>query len=369
MLRARQQRDFARFQVELSAEIAAARAALAEVIPAETGLSDDAAATPAIQQTGRRTLLKWGGMGAAATLAAAGGVTLAPLTAHASDGAHLTLGSSGNQAEHTTAIAYDGGEANPVVVRVTTTASNSTALTANAGAASASAPSGVSGSGGTNGRGVRGSATGTRAFGIWGTSGNGFGVVGESSTGIDLAAAGTGRLLQASSGSVGAPSSGSYAMGAQIRDAVGNLYICVASGSPGVWQKVVGRPVGYRSGSISFLPTPIRVYDSRPGNHPLVGNGVRNVQVTGVNIGGVQVPAGASGCVGNLTVVRPTTGGYLVIYPQGSPTPSSSTVNYVAYQTIPNSFWVGLSGGGQVTVHAFQSGSCQFIVDITGYIS
>jgi hypothetical protein len=30
---------------------------------------------------------------------------------------------------------------------------------------------------------------------------------------------------------------------------------------------------------------------------------------------------------------------------------------------------VGLSGSGQVTVHAFQSGNCQFIVDIAGFIS
>ena len=375
MLRASQQQDLARFRTALSAEIAEIRAELAAVLsaepeaPASIAGERDARVANAASVPSRRSLLKWGGLGAAASLAAAGGMTLTSPTAHAADGANLTLGSSGNQAEHTTEITYDGGEANPVVFRVTAGASNSTTLSASAGGGTTATTSGVAGSGGTNGKGVRGTANGRTAFGVWGASASGYGVVGESDTGIDLAATGAGRLLQAQSGSAGAPASGAHTAGEQMRDAFGNLYLCVTSGSPGVWRKVIGVPVGYRNGTISFLATPIRVYDSRPSDNPLVGNAARNVQVTGVNIGGVQVPPGATGCIGNLTVVRPTTSGYLVIYPQGSHTPSSSTVNFVAFQTIPNSFWVGLSGSGQVTVHALQSGNCQFIVDIAGYIS
>lgn len=373
-LRARQQRDFDRYREKLSAEVAELQATLGAIIadesaaPAEPAELAESAHAADAHTASRRTLLKWGGLGAAATLAAAGGASLAVPTARAADGGNVILGAS-NQGEHTTEIAYDGAETNPVVFRATVGSTNSTAISATVGSGTTDTTSGVSGSAGTNGKGVRGTANGSTAFGVWGVSASGYGIVGESGSGIDLAATGTGRLLQASSGSTGAPASGSYSVGEQIRDAVGNLYICVTSGSPGVWLKVVGQPVGYRGGTITFLPTPIRVYDSRPSNNPLVGNGVRDVQVTGVTIGGVQVPAGASGCIGNLTVVRPTTGGYLVIYPQGSRTPGSSTVNYVAYQTIPNSFWVGLSGSGQVTVHAFQSGNCQFIVDIAGYIA
>ena len=312
-LRARQQQDFARYREKLSAEVAELQAALSAITADESAPSADfahlaapvtapvePAPAPDPRTTSRRTLLKWGGLGAAAaTFAAAGGATLSAPTARAADGGNVILGAS-NQGEHTTEIAYDGAETNPVVFRATVGSSNSTAISATVGSGTTDTTSGVAGSGGTNGKGVRGTANGATAFGVWGVSDSGFGVVGESGTGIDLAATGTGRLLQASSGSAGAPSSGSYSAGEQIRDAVGALYICVTSGSPGVWMKVVGQPVGYRGGTITFLPTPIRVYDSRPSNNPLVGNGVRNVQVT---------------------------------------------------------------------VHAFQSGACQFIVDITGYIS
>ncbi|HEU5348338.1 MAG TPA: hypothetical protein VFU63_06970, partial [Ktedonobacterales bacterium] len=165
------------------------------------------------------------------------------------------------------------------------------------------------------------------------------------------------------------PKSGTYLAGEQMRDVYGNLFICVTGGSPGVWRKAVARNVGYKNGTIRFLPTPIRVYDSRKTGGPLVGNAKRDIQVAGVIIGGVQVPTGSVGCIGNLTVTSPSAGGYLVIYPQGSPTPTTSTVNFLTHQTVANSFAVGLSTGGQVTVHSFTSGQCHFIVDITGYIA
>lgn len=364
MLRANQQHDVERFRAALSAEIAEIQAELAAVLPAEPATPDRTATEPPPSARSRRTLLGWGALGAAASLAAAGGMALTSPAAHAADGDPLLLDQS-NSASSSTALDFDGA----LVFRVTAGGTDNTTIFGTTGGGTTATTSGVAGSGGTDGKGVRGTANGRTAFGVWGASASGYGVVGESDTGIDLAAAGAGRLLQAPSGSAGEPASGAHSAGEQMRDAFGNLYLCVTSGSPGVWRKVIGVPVGYRNGTISFLATPIRVYDSRLSNNPLVGNGQRNVQVTGINIGGVQVPIGATGCIGNLTVVRPTTSGYLVIYPQGGRTPSSSAVNFVALQTIPNSFWVGLSGSGQVTVHAFQSGNCQFIVDIAGFIS
>ena len=323
-------------------------------------------ASAAAAGTSRRTLLKWGGLGAAAALAAAGASGISMPTAHANDGGSMTLGQS-NAAEHGTTIAYNGSETAPVAFRATSSAANSTAIAANAGGGTSAY--GVYGTAGTNGNGVAGVASGASSYGVFGTTDSGYGVVGVSNSGIDIAALGSGRLWQKTASFTGAPTSGAYATGEQIRDSAGNLFICITGGSPGIWKQVLTVSASFNGGMIGFLSTPIRVYDSRTSNNPLVGNEARNVTVSGVNIGGVQVPKGSVGCIGNLTVYHPTTGGYLVIYPAGSRTPSSSTVNYVTGQTIPNSFAVGLSSAGQVTIHAFQSGNCHFIVDITGFVS
>ena len=392
-LRAAHQQELERLRAETFAQFAILYAALDEarvaLASAQTpgAISDEVhthsetrgvteAPTPDAQQepgatadnhgASRRTLLKWGGLGAAATLAAAGGAAFTMPTAHANDGASVVLGQS-NTAEHTTTLTYNGSEASPVVFQATTSAADSTGVSASAGGGTSAY--GVYGTAGTNGNGVLGLANGTSSYGVYGTTDSGYAVVGISNTGIDMAALGAGRLWQKPASFTGAPTSGTYNTGEQIRDSAGNLYICITGGTPGIWKQVMTLGSGFNGGMIGFLSTPIRVYDSRPSNNPLVGNAARNVTVTGVNIGGVQVPKGSVGCIGNLTVYHPTTGGYLVIYPAGSPTPSSSTVNYVGGQTIPNSFAVGLSTGGQVTIHAFQSGSCHFIVDITGFVS
>lgn len=395
----------------LRSEFAAFRAALAPTAAPEstaTPVGPDAAATGGSEHehsgsmTTRRTLLKWGGVGAAAAIAAAGGAGLTSQTAHAATGGNFILG-AGNTASNPTLLTFNGADKTGLSVTATSPDFLTTGVIGIGtgvgvkGDATDGGGTGVLGTVGT-GVGVQGtsSANGTGVsgqsvdyYGVWGQSTNSIGVNGTSTnnSGVegysandiairavsgslpDLAALGTGRILQTTTNTVGAPTSGHHFAGEQIRDYHGDLYICIAVGTPGTWKKVAALSTAYIGGAIGFLSTPIRVYDSRTSNNPLVGNQARSIQITNVAINNVKVPAGATGCIGNLTVVRPTTGGYLVIYPQGSPTPSSSTVNYVTGQTVPNSFMVGLSSSGLVTVHAFQSGNCHFIIDITGFVA
>ncbi|HEU5347364.1 MAG TPA: hypothetical protein VFU63_02010 [Ktedonobacterales bacterium] len=390
-LRASYQQEIIRLRAEMAAQISSLQSALVATVTyhealsvpmvpvttadalsdAETSVQQDDqredAADGAEVATSRRALLKWGGLAAAAGLAAAGGATLTSPAAHASDGGSLVLGSATNTAEHVTAITYNGAETNPVAFKVSTTASNSTAV--RTGAGSGVSAYGVYGTAGTNGTGVLGLANGSSSYGVLGESDSGYGVVGSTDTGIDLSALGAGRIWQRTASFTGAPTTGTHFIGEQIRDQAGNLYICVAGGSPGTWKQVLTLSSSVNGGLIGFLSTPIRVYDSRKTGGPLVGNATRTVQVAGVTISGVQVPAGSVGCIGNLTVTGPTAGGYVVIYPTGSPTPTTSTVNFLSGQPVANSFAVGLSTGGQVTVHSFTSGQCHFIVDITGFVS
>jgi hypothetical protein len=228
---------------------------------------------------------------------------------------------------------------------------------------------GVYGRANGGGSGVYGSGNGANSAGVQAISDIGYGVTAVSGTSVDLAAIGTGRFLQVQSGFAGAPTTGGYAQGEQIRDDNGDLYICVAAGVPGVWKRVAALNTAYSGGAVALLSPPIRIYDSRIADGPLIGNASRNIQVTNVTQNGVQVPSGAVGCIGNLTVTGPTRAGYLVMYPQGIATPATSAVNFVAGQTIANGFVMGLSSSGQIAIQSVTSGNVQFIIDITGFVS
>ena len=47
-----------------------------------------------------------------------------------------------------------------------------------------------------------------------------------------------------------------------MHDADGNLWFCVADGTPGTWRQLSGAAT---SGQLHVLAGPVRVYDSRPG--------------------------------------------------------------------------------------------------------
>ena len=346
--------------------------------------SDEPAHAQTNGATSRRTLLKWGGVGAAAALAAAGGAALTTPTAHAADGGTLTLGSSSNTAEHLTELTYNGSETLPLAVEVSIANDDSTGILGAAGNATSGntaygvygtalngvGASGVVGVAGVDGVGVNGIATGSAAsVGVYGATDAGFGVVGQSVTGIDIVALGTGRLFQNLSGFVGAPTSGSYLIGEQIRDNNGDLYICVVSGSPGTWHKVLTVNSG-NTGIISLLSAPIRLLDTRLNHITWASGSIHTLQVTGVLVGGIQVPNGAIGVVGNVTVVQPTGAGDLRLYPASAPLPGTSSINFAKGQIIANGVIVGLDSNGQMNIKVdMPAGTATHVLfDASGYI-
>ncbi len=298
--------------------------------------------------TSRRGLLKWGGLGAAAVLAAAGIAGLGHATAQAANGDALILGQN-NTASSTTLL--------------TTTAS--TGVSVNASATDNSTA--LYGLGGTNGIGAYGITGGAAGYGVFGFCAPGYGVVGFSSTGIDIWASGAGRFLQNLSGFTGAPTTGSYNVGEQIRDNAGDLYICVASGSPGTWRRVAAGTPGH-SGSFNFLPEPIRLLDTRTGS-PWTAGSTHTLQVTGVVVDGISVPTGSVGVVGNVTVVGPTSSGDLRLFP-GPALPPTSSINFAAGQTLANGVTVRFNGSGQIEfqVDMASGATTNVLFDAVGYI-
>jgi hypothetical protein len=127
---------------------------------------------------------------------------------------------------------------------------------------------------------------------------------------------------------------------------------------------------GFAYGGNSFFTvTPCRVLDTRRPNGSLGGpalsaGGARTFVIAGQ----CGIPSSALSVSVNVTITGPTSGGFLTIYPAGSPVPPSSTINYAAGQTRANNAVPLLGASGDITVACGQpSGTVQFILDVTGY--
>ncbi len=249
-----------------------------------------------------------------------------------------------------------------------------------------SQPVGVFGTAGANGRGVQGYAETTNAIGVHGLAaldGSSTGVLAESSaggtalrattTGLAVDIAGSGRMRQALRGAIGAPT-GVALIGEQARDSNGDLFVCVGSGNPGTWRKVVAQHPNFAAsgGSINLFTNPIRLVDTRGNGAPLQNGGLRlapntdvTFQVTGTLAGGVGVPSGAAGIIGNVTAVDPNNGGNLSVFPNAFA--NTSNINYVPNQTSANAFTSALSSTGQIRVRSSVA-TTHFLMDISGFL-
>lgn len=106
--------------------------------------------------------------------------------------------------------------------------------------------------------------------------------------------------------------------------------------------------------------TPTRVADTR-ATTPLAPGETRTFTIGGV--GGVA--ASATAVVFNLTAVAPTGGGYLSVFPTGQALPSTSSVNFLPGQTVPNLVFATL---GTNSVSIYNGGdSTHVLIDVAGW--
>ena len=141
-----------------------------------------------------------------------------------------------------------------------------------------------------------------------------------------------------------------------------------AYGSLGAYELSVSASAGVAPppSPASFSPvTPTRLVDTRRGlgGFSRVGAGQQVVvQVTG----GATAPTGATAAVFSIVAVGPGGEGYLTAYPCTNDRPETSTVNYVAGQTVANTTIAALSNTGQLCV--WTSADTDVLVDITGWL-
>ena len=111
--------------------------------------------------------------------------------------------------------------------------------------------------------------------------------------------------------------------------------------------------------------TPKRVMDTRIGTGVAKGRVGAGGQVT-LTVPGL--PSTATAVVLNVTAINPTTSGFLTVYPAGTTRPTTSSLNFVAGQTVPNLVMVKVGTGGKVTVYN-SAGTVDIIADLAGYYS
>jgi len=122
---------------------------------------------------------------------------------------------------------------------------------------------------------------------------------------------------------------------------------------------------------LNLLPTPIRVYDSRPGANPTtVAKGTLADSATRVidcKFGGA-VPAGAAAAMVTLTLTGTSTGGFMGLWRNGLADPGTSSINWdhsgtnVAVTTV-----VALDAVAQLIAKVGPNASTNFIIDVIGF--
>jgi hypothetical protein len=109
---------------------------------------------------------------------------------------------------------------------------------------------------------------------------------------------------------------------------------------------------------------PTRLLDTRDGTGGWL-NALAAGQTIDLDVAGtVGIPDGAAAAHLNVTVTGGATGGFLTVFPCGTPRPLASNLNYAANQTVANAVVVPL-GGGQACFYA--STPVHVIADVAAY--
>ena len=106
-----------------------------------------------------------------------------------------------------------------------------------------------------------------------------------------------------------------------------------------------------------------------PRNRPIGQSETYSIRAAGVSQGNCSLPGDANGLVMNVTVVNPTGGSFLTVWPTNLSRPLSSNLNWISGQgPTPNQVTSALSPSGSISIFN-NTGTVDVIVDITGYIT
>ena len=228
-----------------------------------------------------------------------------------------------------------------------------------------------------NGAGVAG-----LSVGVTGLSDGTTALSAASGTGVDLKLNGTGRLGFASTLNLTAGQQPAFlpTQNDMVKSTQGALW----SGTGDIfdddvdrtWKRINAVRVDNPAGNGAAF-APFRFVDTRDGTGGV--SGARTVgTTTNYNVrNSASIPDNAIAIFGNLTVTSPTFSGWVTLWPRGVTEPITSSINFVAGQTVANFFFVGLGTAaapalGSISIgprkSGAQSGTVHIVVDITAYV-
>ena len=110
--------------------------------------------------------------------------------------------------------------------------------------------------------------------------------------------------------------------------------------------------------------TPTRLIDTRSQPGAPGPDGTLALRVAG---GSSPVPAGVTSVVLNVTVTLAGLGGSLTVWADGTPRPTSSSLNFNPKQSIPNLVVAPVGADGMVDFYNSSNSTIQVIADVSGY--
>jgi hypothetical protein len=202
--------------------------------------------------------------------------------------------------------------------------------------------------------------------GVWGYGGSGLG--GQFS-------GGRAPLSLVPGGAPGAPASGAHVIGDIYLDSLATVWVCIGSGTPGIWVRLLSAPNGTLGGGITYLSSPIRLLDARtsPGS-ALVTRGPLNANetyaFTVAGLGGSGIPASAQGLIANMTVLGPSGAGNLSLFPAPGPGPSVASMTFgTPGLFLANGVNVAIGTAGQIEIQNQSSGTTPLVLDAVAFVS
>jgi hypothetical protein len=379
----------------LAAPMAADDGSAAAAVLALAGAKPPTAPEGRAAQASRRALLKLGGAAAAAGVAAmaAGATELAhPGTAQAhadTVGLYSNINGVGN-----VAIKGDGGQGANGVEGTTDSGFGLYGLSFTGDAVHAKATQGGKAVNADSSTGVGVYGTSSSGVGVFGSSSSSVGVAGYSPFGIGVdgtsvnstGVTGSGNYGGYFSGNtaslvvgknaslVGPPNTGNHQKGELVTDSNGLLWFCINDGRPGTWIRLSGALSDYQGGAINYLPAPVRLLAAINGatgslvNCPALGP-LEVFSLTVAGLSGSGIPASAQGLIANVTVLGPSQGGNLSLFPTGAAIPTTASMTYGQGVYLANGVNVAIGTGGQVNLQNQSSGTTPLVVDAVAFVS
>lgn len=124
------------------------------------------------------------------------------------------------------------------------------------------------------------------------------------------------------------------------------------------------------AGLLFYPITPTRLLDTRAGFTACFAPGAAlagGVETPQSAAGSCGIPVAAKAVIGNATVVAPSAGGWLTLWPSDVARPNTAASNFLAGQAFNRHFTVGLGADGAFKV--YPTSTTHLVIDVGGYFA